>query len=348
VPSPLRPGRPGEVIRVESVAAPPGARAWRVLYHSRSIDGRDIAVSGLVAAPEDPAPDGGYPVVAWAHGTTGLADKCAPSRDVEHGRLPLPELWLQGYVVAATDYEGLGVPGIHPWLVGESEARGALDAVRAARLLDGVDAAKRTVLYGHSQGGHAALFAGQIARSYAPDLDLRGVVAAAPASELARAAGSLRGGPFFGYVVAAAVGFSAVYPEVELDDVLTPSALADLGVVKTSCIEDVFLAYDRPPGEVLRGNPFERAPWPALLARNSPGAVASKAPILLVQGDLDEQVPADLTRILRGRLCRLGDTVELRMYATSHGGVVDASYADVLTWMDERFAGRPARRSCAA
>src|SRR5690349_15246867 len=126
---------PGTLIRSTPITAPSGAKAWKVLYHSRSVDGRDIAVSGVVVVPTGAAPKGGRPVVTWAHGTAGLGDQCAPSKAADAAAsLPfVKQLVDAGYVVAATDYEGLGTPGVHPYLVGESEGRSVLDAARAAR-----------------------------------------------------------------------------------------------------------------------------------------------------------------------------------------------------------------------
>ncbi len=172
IPDPLPAGPPGAPIWAERVAAPPGALAWRILYHSRTIHDEDIAVSGLVVAPEAAPPEGGFPVIAYAHGTTGLADPCAPSKaaqplvtdDDAAGDLPLPPFWEEGYVVVATDYEGLGTPGRHPYIVGGSEGRGILDSIRAARALPDAHAGDQAVVVGISQGGHAALFTGEAGR----------------------------------------------------------------------------------------------------------------------------------------------------------------------------------------
>jgi hypothetical protein len=157
--------KPGTIIRSTPITAPSGAKAWKVLYHSRSVAGDDIAVSGVVVVPNGAAPRDGRPVVTWAHGTEGLGDDCAPSKDADAAStLPfVKQLVDAGYVVAATDYEGLGTPGVHPYLVGESEGRSVLDAARAARLLKGAGAGERVLVAGHSQGGQAALFAGELA-----------------------------------------------------------------------------------------------------------------------------------------------------------------------------------------
>ncbi len=180
-------GEPGAIVRSEEMkGSPPGSKAWRVLYASTGLHGERIEVSGVIIAPELPPPQGGRPVIAWAHPTTGVADACAPSTNPEFfDTIPhLPALIALDYVVAATDYAGLGTPGPHPYLVGESEGRSVLDAVRAAANLPKTGAGPRFIAWGHSQGGHAALFAGQLAGRYAPDLALVGVAAIAPATEL--------------------------------------------------------------------------------------------------------------------------------------------------------------------
>jgi hypothetical protein len=351
VPDPLPPGEPGELIRQERVAAPAGAIAWRVLYHSRTIAGDDIAVSGLIVAPDEAPPPGGFPVLAYAHGTTGLADACAlskrvqpfPSGSGEAASLPLPDLWLRGYVVAATDYEGLGTPGRHPYLVGESEGRGVLDIVRAARSIEDVHAGSPTVAIGVSQGGHAALFTGEIAPAYAPDVDLVAVVALAPAAELAQAAFLLTGDDsVVGFAVAIGAGFAAAHAEADLGQILTPAALEAIDIVDTGCIDDVLATYAGPAQRTLRLDALGAPPWPALLERNSPGRVRTGVPLFVGQGDADPLVVPELTDALVARLCALGDDVTYRRYTgAAHDSVVEAAERDVFRWIDDRLAGRP-------
>ena len=160
------------------------------------MDGKAVAVSGTVSIPKGKAPKGGWPVITWGHGTTGIADACAPSRDSAsnpaHGSIdyayPLLQRWLKaGYAVVRTDYEGLGTPGDHPYLIGRSEGYSMLDMVRAARKLD-KHLGKQVIIAGHSQGGQAALFAASLAPKWTPELKVRGTVALAPVSHLGRAA----------------------------------------------------------------------------------------------------------------------------------------------------------------
>ena len=142
----------------------------------------------LSVVPEGPVPQGGRPIIAWAHPTTGVVPRCAPSLAlfVFQQIQGLRDMVERGYAVAATDYPGLGTPGPHPYLVGISEGRAVLDFVRAARAVPGVGDGRRFAVWGHSQGGQASLYTGILAKAYAPELDLVGVAAAAPATELAR------------------------------------------------------------------------------------------------------------------------------------------------------------------
>ena len=351
VPDPLPAGSPGSPIWAERVAAPAGALAWRILYHSRTIHDEDIAVSGLVVVPDAAPPEGGFPVIAYAHGTTGLADPCAPSKAARPlavgadaaGDLPLPPFWEDGYVVVATDYEGLGTPGRHPYIVGGSEGRGVLDSIRAVRALPEAHAGDQAVVVGISQGGHAALFTGELADTYAPDAGLVGVVALAPGAELAQAAMLLLGDEsVVGFAVAIGAGFDAAYPIVRLEDILTPKALAAIDVVDTGCIDDILETYAGPVEETLRLAGLMQPPWPALLDENTPGRAQTSVPIFVGQGEADALVVPELTDALVARLCAIGDDVTYRRYpGATHGGVVESSREDVLGWIEDRLAGRP-------
>jgi hypothetical protein len=183
-------GKPGSIIRVWPLegGGPSGAgsTAFRIIYRSTGLDGEPIAVSGAIFIPPGAAPAGGRNVIAWAHPTSGVVEACAPSLmpDLAGTIWGLAEMMARGYVVVATDYPGLGTPGMHPYLIGVSEGRAVLDSVRAARDLPDAGASNRFVVWGHSQGGHASLFTGELAASYAPDLKLYGVAAAAPATYL--------------------------------------------------------------------------------------------------------------------------------------------------------------------
>jgi alpha-beta hydrolase superfamily lysophospholipase len=349
VPDPLPPGPPGALIRALPIAALPvlpDSRAWAVLYHSRDFQGRDVAVSGVVVAP-GAAPPGGRPVVVWGHGSAGLADRCAPS----HGGLMgafgpwLGGLLQQGMVVAATDYQGLGTPGLARSIIGLSAGHAVLDVARAARGLDGAGASGRVVLAGHSEGGHAVLWAAELATAYAPELQVLGVATSAPGAELAatlKLAGD-RPTTVTSGAMLIVVAWGDAY-RVPLE-VLTPAGRKAVDRVRTTCLEE--LAKDPEQVAVRLGDLLTTPPWPALLARNTPGHAATPAPILLAQGADDDRVTPAATRALVQRLCRLGDTVELRTWRdTGHFDIPEAASADVAAWIGDRLAGRPARSTC--
>lgn len=347
----LRSGRPGDVIWTAPIIAPAGSRGWKILYHSQALDGHDIAVSGVVIVPTSKIPSGGRPVISWAHGTHGLADACAPSKALDIAyRIPgIKDFIKQGDIVVATDYEGLGTPGEHPYLVGESEARGVLDIVRAVRQMPGSGASATTLVYGHSQGGQAALFAGQIASSYAPELHLLGVTAVAPVADVTAMVPMATTVPvLLGYDVMTAVGFRAAYPNVDLSTVLGPQALANLNVVDQRCSDDVvdyFAQY--PPSQVVAHNPLDVPALAQLLQQSTAGGVHTAVPQFIVQGDLDALVPKTVTDRYVHRACGQGDQLLYRVYpGQDHITARDVSVHDVEAWLTARLAGQPAPSSC--
>lgn len=325
----------------------------KVSYHSQSVAGADITVSGVIAYPNGAAPAGGRPVLSFAHPTTGLADVCAPSSAPENlGALGVAmNLFLdKGIVLVATDYEGLGTPGLHPYLVGESEARGVLDIVRAARQIPDAQAGDKVVVWGHSQGGHAALFAQQIAPTWAPELKLLGAVAGAPATELpgiAQLAKNSGGAAFYGVLVAA--GFHAAYPELKLEDVLTDEAISRIGVVDEKCSSDVARAYNGlSAAQAQEADPMTVPAWAARINENDPGHVRTDTPLFIYHGSADEVIPVAASELLYKRLCGLGQTAERQVYpGQTHGGVVLAAFIDVAQWIDARIAGQTATNGCA-
>ena len=317
----------------------------RVMYHSRSVSGADIAVTGLLAVPNGTPPAGGFPLITWAHGTTGIADMCAPSLAPSDFTDIANALLDKGYVVAGTDYEGLGTPGRHPYIVGESEARGTIDIVRAARNLSDVHASDRYVVWGHSQGGHAAMFSLHIADAYAPELHLLGVVAGAPPSQLYLIYQALRDNPFRYYLLMAAAGWNAAYGDqaAPLDQVLTPTGLQALSEVDNGCSDYVYNATSGySTNDLLKADPNTVPEWAALLQVNDPGqfTAAAAEPLLVIQGGNDEQIPVAATAIMFDQLCAIGQIEQRWIYpGQSHSGVIAPSFTDMSVWIDDRFAG---------
>jgi len=348
-PDPLPPARAGTVIRSRPITAPEGARGWRVLYHSRSDAGDDIAVSGMVFAPAGDPPREGRPVVAWAHGTTGIADACAPTRS-SNPALTIPwvrDLLDAGYVVAATDYEGLGTAGIHPYLVGASEARSVLDSIRAARRLP-TGASKDAVVFGHSQGGHSALFAGEIAKDYAPGIRLRGIAAGSPVASPGDFVDHTVGSSgTLAFMVLGALGYQATYPELAAEPVLTTEGAARAAVAERGCVREVMDAFEgSSAGEVFEAG-ARTAALDARLRENAAGLRRSAVPVLYWQGEDDDLTPLDLAAAYAGRACRKGTRLDYRIYAgTNHVTVLEAAHDDVLEFFATVLDGARPRGNC--
>jgi hypothetical protein len=254
----------------------------------------------------------------------------------------------QGYVVVATDYEGLGTPGTHPYLVGESEARGALDIVKAAQQIRETGANNKTFVWGQSQGGQAALFAGQIQPSYAPELDLLGVVSGAPvtdASAMFPAAATIP--ETLGFAVMGLIGMQAAFPNAKVSDVLTPAALQKAKVVDQKCYGAVLDAFKQPVDQVIAHNPGDVAPFPDIFAADTPGKVPTAAPMLVYQGLSDDVVYKVFTDQYVQKACGLGDTVDYKTFSgKDHYEENSAAEKDVLEWMQARLAGEAAPSTC--
>ena len=317
-PSSIPSGAPGTILRFETMNAPfPESQAWRVLYTSTGINGETIAVSGMVFAPAGPIPPGGRPVVSWAHPTTGIDDQCAPSRspkpydDVQG----LADFLNLGWVVVATDYQGLGTDGMHPYLVGASEAQGTIDIVRAARNLNETGASSNYFVFGHSQGGQAALFAGQMASTYAPELQLLGVAAAAPAGLLVplfqadknTAAGAVLGSyavvswsDIFGYDEATVVK-SSLSERVQ--------AVSEKCVVGGSRLSDIELGINdlTLKGRMWAADPATTAPWSNQFALNTAAQSPITTPLLLTQGTADKIITPSTTAELTAIYVAMGN-----------------------------------------
>ncbi|HVV92925.1 MAG TPA: lipase family protein [Hyphomicrobiales bacterium] len=327
-----------------------------MLYRSTGLSGQPIAVSGVVIVPAGPVPPGGRPIVAWAHPTSGVVSRCAPSlatflfeqiqglrRMVEHG-----------YIVAATDYPGLGTPGPHPYLVGVSEARAVLDSVRAARAVAGAAASDRFAVWGHSQGGQAALFTGLIARAYAPELKLAGIAAAAPATDLRiLQADDIDSDGGRNLTAMTLWSWSQIYG-APLAPVVLPGAERAVDALSHECIESVYdlLAchFSQRPlrRQFLKVKDLGAVePWRGLLRENTPGPLPPEEPVFLAQGTADQLVRPPVTRRYARELCGRGSRVRyLSLPGIGHGRAAMRSADAAVAWMAGRFAGAAAPSDC--
>jgi len=348
VPDPLPAGKPGDVIRSEPANAPGlNGSMSRVMYLSTNINGEAIAVTGLILLPNGTAPSGGWPIITWAHGTTGIADVCAPSLKPEEFVTLANGLLDAGYLVVATDYEGLGTPGLHPYIVGESQARGTLDIVRMAQSFPNANASKRYVIWGHSQGGHAAMFAGHIAKTYAPEIELVADVAGAPPSQLLLVNAALQTSPYKHYIAMVAAAMNAAYGDqkADLTQVLTPEGLDFLNNMDTMCSSDLAkAAAGLDFTKLQKADPASIPSWNQLLRDNDPGTFTEPVPVplLIIHGGNDEQIPVVSSAALFDQLCKIGQVEQRWVFAgQSHAGVIAPSFSSMVSWIGNRFAGKP-------
>jgi len=322
-----------------------------VLYTSVTPQGKRTAVSGSVSIPKGKAPKGGWPLITYGHGTTGIADKCAPSRNTANGPATSyisytdteQNAWLKaGYAVARSDYQGLGTPGTHAFLIGQASGRSMVDIVRAARDLN-PKISKKYLIAGHSQGGHAALFAAGLAAKWVPELKLRGTVAYAPASHLRLQASLLPSltAPSSLTALASMIvkGASVVDPSVNANALLSDPVLAFYPQVDTECLSrlaELDSLGGIAPSELIRDG-ADTNPLFDLLDEQNPNVVTA-APILLAQGEADSTTFPFLTDALNGELVDSGDSVNYIKYpGVDHGGVLEAASTDAMSFFETQL-----------
>ena len=356
-PDPLPLAPPGAIIRATTIPSagllPAGAVAYRVLYHSQSITGADVAVSGMVVVPGGKPPRGGFPIVAWAHGTTGLAPQCAPSLG-GFASIPSLDAFLEhGMIVAATDYEGLGTPGIHPYLVGQSEAQSVLDSARAAGNLVGKSASNQVAVVGFSQGGQAALFSAQIAASYAPELFVAATVAVAPVTsldEFVPARPTAGPDPDSAYALMALDAWSKVYGNLPLSSMLSDAVIRQSAVIDARCSDALTAMYGATDVRRLFKAGWDSTPGLRTdTARNQPGQAPTSTPLLVVAGTMDRLTPyRTLTRFVADTLCAgQHDTVQYLSYpGAGHDDVLSAAASMIVRWVAGRLALAPPGDTC--
>jgi pimeloyl-ACP methyl ester carboxylesterase len=327
-----------------------GKRSTLLLYRSTGVDGKPNAVSGSLALPKGKPPKGGWPVITYAHGTTGAADSCAPTRGYDANSLvsyayPLLRRWLKaGYAVVRTDYDGLGTPGVHGYLVGATEGRSVLDAVRAARAFE-PRLSKRYVIAGHSQGGHAALFAASLAPKWLPELRLRGTVAFAPASHLSEQfpAATQISSPGGGLGAIVALGLRAVetaQPALDVPGLLTDQARALFPQTTTECYDalaDPSSFGGLPLNQIFRSG-ADLGPLVNVIDANDPENLIFTTRVRVEQGSADGTVFKTFTDQLVDEYKADGVSVTYKTYdAVTHGGIVDAAASDATSWIRGRF-----------
>ncbi|EGD55269.1 lipase family protein [Gordonia neofelifaecis] len=346
--------RPGTLLRSATTTAgvPTGAHGWRILY-STLRDDRPALASGIVVIPDDAGP---HPVIAWAHGTSGVAVNCAPSMTSNPlAEVPgLGQVLRNGWAVVATDYLGMGTPGPSPYVIGEGEARSVLDSVRAARSLPGRSLAPQTVVWGHSQGGHAALWTELLARSYAPDVGVIATAALAPASDLGALASDLRtmtgGALLASYVMDA---YTRTYSDVRYADYIKVQARLPMRGMAARCLSSPALPASLAEALILGDDFYTRPPTSGPLGRrlaeNTPSARLPNA-TFIAQGLSDAVIAPSSQNGYVAAQCRAGSDLEYRTYpGLGHTTLVTGDSPAVpalLAWTRARFAGAAPTPNC--
>jgi pimeloyl-ACP methyl ester carboxylesterase len=352
------PTKPGVLLRSEplkGVTLPAGLQGWRILYTTTVSDTWPATAVATVFAPLD-LPTGPRPVIAWEHGTTGLLQKCMPSlASVPAQGIPaLDRIVGEGWVIVATDYAFTETVGPHPYMIGEAEARATLDSVRAARQMRELKLDNRAVAWGHSQGGHSALWTGIVGPRYAPDIKILGVAAIAPAANMKSILAmnpevDRRLGPYV------ARSYSWFYPDVRFDEALRPEARVAAHEIVNLC---GMLPREDPKriaalSATFEGGALATATNPALamrLAQNTAnGSIA--APVVIAQGLTDVVVPTAATDDYVAQRCSAGQRLEYwKFEGRDHGGIVQPGTpldGPLIEWTTARFASEPQASGCA-
>ncbi|WP_395106723.1 lipase family protein [Actinomadura sp. SCN-SB] len=361
-PSPLPAGRPGDVIRSEAVTAwvlplvPMNARAWRVMYLSTDAKGRPNAVTGTVLVPRKAwNGPGKRPLVGYAIGTHGLGDHCAPSYGLRIGldyeSVFINAMLARGWAVVVSDYEQLGTPGVHTYMVGRSQGHAVLDSLRAATRLDaaGLPGDSPMGVSGYSQGGTSAGWAAQLKDEYAPELPIKGVAAGGVAADLSEVAEHLDGSLFFILLGAAAVGFDSAYPELPFTEHLNAAGRALMEDAQDDCIVDALTkAHFKRMSDYLNVDLLNTPEWQEKLRANRLGGGASPSmPVFQYHAIYDEMVDASQARTLRREWCGAGTTLRWHEYLLpEHALAALGAAGDVQSWLADRFAGEREAGNC--
>jgi len=345
VPDPLPAGEPGDVIRLQPIEADGGDVATRVMYLSEDRTGAPRAVTGTVHHPEGDAPDGGWPILADAHGTTGIIARCAPSRlglvPADHG--------VAG-VRVMTDYIGLGPEGeLHPYLSTTAEANALLDSLVATRNLLGEQVSNQVVIVGHSQGGHAALVSSERLAERTPDFELLGTVAVAPGAQFTESYGDdIQLRIIMSMIV---LGSGSEWPDVDPAEYFAPDVYEQVrGIVLENCLDRIVpemipIAVD--PG-MYQQDPRTSGPAAGWAAENDAATRTFDAPLLLITGGRDITVVPARVEGLRERLCDIGQQTEYTLYPEAdHSSEPAVAAEEIDAWVQARLAGEPATDDCA-
>lgn len=355
------PSRPGDVI--DTVATNfglnPLVTSTAIKYRSTTATGQPNYLIGTLLVPTLPwTGPGPRPIVGFAPGTQGMGDSCAPSKAIANSLFyeagHLQALLDKGWAVAVPDYEGIGTPGDHTYIVKDAEAHALLDLIRAAQRhpSSGIATNAPVGIWGYSQGGQAAAAVAEQESTYAPELNVVGVAAGGIPADLNVVAQHLNGdGNFwFSFLAFAAVGLDAAYPELDLDSYLNQTGRDLLAAGRNACLVDgLLLGTGRHIEDVTTTNPLTTPQWQARINQQDLGAVGPRVPVFAYHGTADDVIPYTQATALRDAWCARGTRLQWTDYpSANHATGEFSATTDVANWLDARFAGRPLTPTCNA
>ena len=356
--------QPGQLLRQEPLEAKQSldnaAVNLRLLYSStEGLAGEAIIpVSGVLYLPEGDAPEGGWPLMAWSHGTVGIADICAPSWNGRQGQDEdyINRFLAEGFAVVASDYQGLGTKGTHPYLATRAAAYSNLDIIRVVTNGE-FPVSDRVVLFGQSQGAGAAIASADYGTSYAEEIDIAGVVATgapylspAVVDALERLQQPDRFDPLLGYTFLGMTLVEQVDPEFRMRDYITDGAWPIASRVDNACYAEIKELVAE--AQLTRAKTFSQAPNQPLrqgFALMGYPTLNIDAPIFLGTGGLDRDRPPAMQASLVRDLCSAGTSVTSVFYPDlNHREVVPYSPKDSIPFVRAAFAGEDLVGNCDA
>jgi MYXO-CTERM domain-containing protein len=328
--------------------------AFQILYLSTTALGERNAVSGTLLVPRAPYPGGPRPIVGYGVGTQGMGDACAASKGLVSGgtydsgfaRSALD----RGWAVAVSDYEGLGTPGEHTYVVNLSLGHAVIDSVRAAQRIPeaGLGEDSPVVFWGYSEGGAAVAAAAELAPSYAAELHVVAVASGAAPSDLI-ASGRYQDGQLgFGSVFIAGLGYQAAYPELQLTSNLNELGRSEGEWAKNACILDIIARFSgRKMSDYTLADPLTNDAFVARLEENRLGRRNPRVPVYLYHGEVDQVIPLAVGEALRDAYCAGGASVSWVTYpGAEHVLGQTQGFEAAEAWLAERLDGVPATTVC--
>jgi pimeloyl-ACP methyl ester carboxylesterase len=323
------------------------------MYLSTNALGQPDAVTGTVLVPKS-ADASKAPIIGFAAGTQGPAFVCAPSTMIATGSFyeqpGLDDLLNAGYAVAVTDYEGYQPTPKTTYVVGKSEGPAVIDSVRAAQRLTAANLSPnaKVVFRGYSQGGGAAAWAGQLQPTYAPELNLVGVAAGGIPADLVQVTLQLDGKFGFGVFAYALVGLDNAYPELKLDSFLSDNGRTQLAAMQQSaCTFELLTTYaNQKIADYTTSPGYIQPPWVARLNENKLGGTPIKVPVFQYHATADQLVQFAQADTLHKAYCAAGVQETWKTYDTDHITLIYTGNADVLSFINDRIAGKPATTNC--